>query len=420
MSTRRPAKPAELTTRSDDQFVTIKRTFQVVTPVFGGGVRINKYATHQKEIDTVTPVRGASVRGQLRFWWRATHGCTCASVKEMREREGALWGAASVAGRVSLTIKAGVGATAPEVVEVYELSDRGRLVSKRDNKEIAYGAFPLQPAQAASERSPGVLSRLGGTYELSLRVPKGHEREVADAVQAWLFFGNVGGRGRRGFGAVHSPDVGQPSAPTFLDEFKVKKTLIGVPSLHGAVLASKGEYRNGNDAWSFALGRLQAFRQGPGIGRNPGDEKRSRWPEPELVREKTGRRLPKHQPLGHPKKAPRAMFGLPIITHFKDTEDPRDTKFVPVPAGGLESSQQDRLASPLILKPLWSGQAWTASCLLLADPGRADLKVELKENDAQRTHSVEWKLTSAEAEAIAPLKGLGPDVLLAFLKFFEK
>jgi len=407
--------------------VTISRRFTVVTPVFGGGVRIDKTAPHHKEIDPVTPVRGASVRGQLRFWWRATHGCTCSSIEEMREREGALWGAASKAGRVSLTIRVEGEAEPATQIAVYESNERGGIRAKRGMEEVAYGAFPLQPPKEASNKDAGSLSLVGSTYVVSLRVPQENRAEVDDALTAWTLFGAIGGRGRRGFGAVHSPDVVSDAA-VFVGGFKHLSTLEGVPSLHNAQLVTKEPPRRDGTAqmaaWSYALGRLQAFRQGPEIGRNRGQSNskvpgRSRWPEPELIREKTRRRSAKHQALGHVSKAPRAIFGLPIITHFKDKSegDPTDTKFVPA-AEGPEPNQQDRLASPLILRPLRIGGKWKAACLLMADPGRGKLRVAL--DDGRTRHPVEWELTAEEAEQIRPMQGFGADVLTAFLKFFAK
>jgi CRISPR-associated protein Cmr1 len=388
-------------------------------------VRIDKNATHKKLIDPVTPVRGAAVRGQLRFWWRATHGCLCSTVEEMRKREGALWGTSSSAGKVSLTITAQGEPKAPEGVGVYDLNDKGRSVPKSGMREVAYGAFPLQAATGAAEKEPGSLSGLANAYTVTVRTPSAARSEVEDTLLAWLLFGAIGGRSRRGFGAVHCAELSvEPQA--FLKRFSSERSLAGVPSLRGAKVAIKDGGPNAEAAWKVALGRMQTFRQGPGIGRNTGQEAmrpgRSRWPEPELIRTKTGRRLPKHQPILSPPKAPRAMFGLPIIVHFKDQDrgEPRDTKFVPVPLGELKRTQQDRMASPLILKPIKSGNSWKAACLLLADPGRSDMKVEL-EDDTKRPRPVEWKLTAAEAEQMKPLEGLGSaDVLLAFLNFFAK
>ena len=92
-----------------------------------------------------------------------------------------------------------------------------------------------------------------------------------------------------------------------------------------------------------------------------------------------------------------------------------------MPLDGLEPSQQDRLASPVILKPVRSGGKWMAGCLLLAEPGRADLEVELFENDTGRSQPVEWRLMPGEADRIEPLKGSETsDVLSAFMKFFDK
>lgn len=57
---------------------------EVITPMFGG--------VFPGETDTVTPVRASSIRGQLRFWWRATIGAKCTDIDDLAKREGAIWG----------------------------------------------------------------------------------------------------------------------------------------------------------------------------------------------------------------------------------------------------------------------------------------------------------------------------------------
>src|SRR5271157_2833052 len=66
----------------------IERNFiiEVITPMFGGGVKTS-------ENDPLTAIRPTSIRGHLRFWWRATRGATrCGTVAELRQREGEIWG----------------------------------------------------------------------------------------------------------------------------------------------------------------------------------------------------------------------------------------------------------------------------------------------------------------------------------------
>lgn len=57
---------------------------QVVTPMFGGGVE-------PAVADPVTPIRMPTVRGHLRFWWRATRGVGM-SIEELQGREIKIWG----------------------------------------------------------------------------------------------------------------------------------------------------------------------------------------------------------------------------------------------------------------------------------------------------------------------------------------
>ena len=57
-------------------------TFEIelITPIFGGGVstRVN---------DPDFPIRPTSIRGQLQFWWRATVGAECETLRELRKKQ---------------------------------------------------------------------------------------------------------------------------------------------------------------------------------------------------------------------------------------------------------------------------------------------------------------------------------------------
>jgi CRISPR/Cas system CMR-associated protein Cmr1 (group 7 of RAMP superfamily) len=71
ISARTSLKPDMFTAKASDEF-QLTATLEFITPMFGGGVRIDPQATHHKAPDAITPVRGASLRGQLRTWWRRT------------------------------------------------------------------------------------------------------------------------------------------------------------------------------------------------------------------------------------------------------------------------------------------------------------------------------------------------------------
>ena len=124
------------------------------------------------------------------------------------------------------------------------------------------------------------------------------------------------------------------------------------PTLAASLFAGT-QAKNPIVAWNKVIELLKDFRQADGLGRNPGQQTnrpgRSRWPEPETIRNVTKKRMSKHQRTTHiPENAfPRAEFGLPIVFQFKDKrqDDPFDT--VLYPDGGHE-----RLASPLVMKPV--------------------------------------------------------------------
>ena len=111
--------------------------------------------------------------------------------------------------------------------------------------------------------------------------------------------------------------------------------------------------------WDWLIGRFRHFRQGEGLGRNPRQQGsnrpgRSHYSEPETIRRVTGRRIARHARLPRiPDDAfPRAELGLPIVFHFQDEQhgEPPDT--VLYPDNDSEGKKRERMASPLVLKPL--------------------------------------------------------------------
>lgn len=390
----RPVAPKWTAAKSARE--TLEVEFEVVTPVFGGGVQLDEKRPQNKPIDPVTPVRSASIRGHLRFWWRETRG-SALSLDEMRTRESAIWGAASEPGRVSLAV---VGQpNLGEPVIVYEAQERdGRLRILARNSALAYGAFSLQ-TQSEQQKSkataePGKLTTLEGRVRLRLDFPPELRPDVETALDAWLAFGGIGGRTRRGFGAVHA--VNRPGFRS--ERFRTFDVASGSNPL---------------EALEKGLGLLQKFRQGPGVGRNPGETSkrpgRSRWPEPETIRKLTRRSDPRH--FVNVDKFPRAAFGMPVIFHFQSREDPVDTSLQPV--------GRERMASPLILRPVERNGRWI--CIGIRLPDRALPRLELKQG--KESFPAEAHLSPQEAARIRPLSEYGAaesDPIEAFRLFVTR
>lgn len=388
------------------------RKYQFLTYVFGGGVKVKD---HEKYRDTVTPVRAASVRGQLRFWWRACNPSRCNTIEELRQREGEVWGTTSQASKVEIAVLS--QPTPPRDIRVFEYNENGRLVSCRGMKEIAYGAFPLQPsrdAQTATRATAGVLFDYGSSsFSLRFMYPEELRAEVEAALWAWETFGGLGGRTRRGFGAISRADLKEyPPADSKLSTYKENPRIDGVPSLHGSRFAvAKRSSVTALEAWKEGLGLLQKIRQGRDFGRNEpprGSRKpagRSRWPEPDEIRLLTEQSAPAHrEPVVEVSRFPRAAFGMPIVFHFHpgSQDEPGSAGDPGMKPLQLQPVGFERFASPLIIRPLRIGASFHTAALALSS---ALPPVELKAGES--VFPVDWKLDEPMARRISPLNRNG-------------
>lgn len=387
--------------------VTVERTYRLLTPLFGGGVE-PRYA------DPVTVVRGTEVRGHLRFWWRAVRGWQAqGDLKRLFDLESAIFGSA------------GEGGASPVVVEV-EVLNRGQDVfpyeakgeKVKPRKDVAhpYITFPLRP-EGVAEVSCRRL-RLGVRFRLTLRFPKvvttkdgplNLQEELEAALWAWETFGGIGARTRRGFGAIAAEGS---KAPT---EVEIRERLRqlsreggwpeGVPHLTPSSLV-----RVVGLSWLEVAEKYQAFR-------TPG---RFQWPESEAIRyfiKRQKKEVTTTRPL---LKFPRGRFGLPIVFQ----------RGVPKKIS-LEPKTGDRLASPLLFRPLDSprkcvvavleGPRLPPTGLVLRDLGEkknaGQTKTILAPNPGDEP--LEVALTPAEARKILKSKDIS-DPIQAFVRFLEE
>ena len=411
--------------------------FKFLTYVFGGGVEHVQdtqdphHATPSRPFDEVTPIRATGVRGQLRFWWRATTGVRCASLQAMRDQEEALWGGVwseakgMSPGVVSITVN--THGHKPKPVPVFGWREgKAHPSTTPSGEQIEYGAFPLRPqgnnGQAQDPRS-AVWDHGDQVYTLTVDLSDPRRApEVILAINAWLTVGGYGGRTTRGFGAValvsdREHTEGLSSCPDMLrSQLKERQdpaSIQGVPAL----IADDerwafGKREEHQKAWHTALEKLRTFRQGCDKGRNPpaGGSKspagRSRWPEADELRRITGQSSASHRvPLHKARAFPRADFGLPIIFHFKDKGEPKDQTL-------QVSKTINRFPSTLIVRPTSNGQPMAVRLARCAPPKDLFLK--------GCDRSVRKDLTAQELQAASDEQRalLEPDPISAFLKYF--
>lgn len=168
-----PAWPAP---GSHQRFVELE--LRALTPIFKGG-------STTTQVDEGQPFRAPSVRGALRYWWRATS--TIPDVAQLRAREEALFG--------------GVHGERPvaSAVSVAVLAQHSTSSPRPGNKPYAFGVTGREAEGEA--RNKQVHDNASGGLRVEWRDDDAGE-EVKRALKAFLLFGGVGGRSRRGAGSV--------------------------------------------------------------------------------------------------------------------------------------------------------------------------------------------------------------------------
>lgn len=374
-----------VSTKAAQQGLTRNWQVHLVTPMFGGGA-VAKETGGVDIADGDLPVRATSIRGHLRFWWRATRGTAYGTIQELRRREVEVWGNTDTPSPVLVRVPDYQLKRPTPCAEYKRRTDQPNRFSLHWKwsppaalgeplDALPYVAFPFQGkpprgGDATPEEKPADMIP-GGKFELEIRFPLELQQDVEAALWGWLNFGGLGARTRRGCGSLYCKDFAPGSVEGLNDwlaesqrryGWKLARNFGRWPMV-GRGPEYKPRVQHPWTAWNEILRDYRDFRQKPGFARNNGKGMRpgrSRYPEPEAIRNALTQRASSHQRLREipDDGVPRAALGLPIIFHFKDsgerpTDDPVDTMLVPLIGRDAASAlPATRMASPLILKPL--------------------------------------------------------------------
>ena len=414
---------------SKDEYIALKKTHsfidwhtlncELITPMYGGGVESTK-------VDKAMPIRASSIRGQLRFWWRllAKHKWNLGDGKAIRTAEFELWG--------GMNDGDDDGKAGKVLIKVTNLSKTSitqqDLIDYNDNSlnGLRYILFPAYN-ETNPELKPHRLLKASFKWDLQFAFspnilhkdknsngkPSPKEQAI-ETLRWWANFGGLGFRSRKGLGAVYVsqcqdfPQICQPLTPD------------DVAQAGCQLVVRKDKFTDGLSALQTAVQKLSDFRQKPKVGRNEGQQAnrpgRSRWPEPDALRRIYSRHAPNHTPV-HPagNVFARAVFGLPILFDFGPSSRQGDPSIKTM----LEPKNGERLASPLILRPIYAGHRngqtqWRAGALVL--PYKHILKEKVKIGD--KSYPI-WQHDTAQK--IKPVREHGGiDPLQAFLTYFAK
>ena len=432
-------------------------SIEVLTPMVGGGVIAG-------ETDLTFPIRPTAIRGHLRHWWRLTVGQPLGSGMWQREEE--VFGSTEFASPLEIRV--------PGWSRVDQFDPRNR-----DEIDRYRGQFgPAAYAMFASIENKHRVAKEGIRFDLSIHTPtvaelscrraaqnearrKSHKEllpsvilpivgDIETALRAWLAFGGLGGRTRRGCGAVHCKTLTEKAGP--------------LPSVPARVFVGK-ETSTAKDAWMDAVQAYRDFRQTPRGGKHkktiqtrtgpkeiivPG---RSHWPEADSIRQISGCSLKPPRgttPSGVPADEdthdhstpvvaqsllpsfPKALLGLPINFHFADGPnkgpaaanlDPKDVQLYPLLRGQNGTWEKaERMASPVITRPLWIAGKWHPAMIVLAHPLPPGFRVRVEGKNAALGGNLSRDLQPDQI-ADARLGGLTPmrrqanavDALIEFL-----
>jgi CRISPR-associated protein Cmr1 len=391
----------------------IELTVQLVTPMFGGGVVA-------REVDETHPIRETSIRGQLQFWWRATAGAKYANSNELYNAHAEIWGSTKVASKVNIIINNySMKPKKPCAVFNWNQNARqGKGAWKLDwqtpfnspNSALPYALFPFQGEMPRPDRNsiPDVppASFLQGSFKLTVKCPNSFSDSVIIAIKAWINFGGLGSRTRRGCGSLFSNDY------SFKDVSSAKAWIgkHGTNNIRDWPTLSKTIYTHQNtetiNSWNKSITLLKDFRQLPGFARQPigseGRPGRSYFPEPDTIRKLVTGNYQRHSPKeSMPKGFPRAEFGLPIIFHFKPGDgDPVDTTLVP------NIIDAERFASPLILKAIACSETEAFPSIILLNGERVQsCRLMLKNNSVSNSERVPIQSPSFKTIDPSPMNG---------------
>ncbi len=406
--------------------------------MFGGGCLAGA-------VDESMPVRGTEVRGNLQFWWRATCGAQY-SLEEMLQHHQEIWGSTKLKSLVTVSIHT-IECVKSDSCATYNWDSNakkgqgGWCLKWKDGFKgvLPYVLFPFQgkaPKEAFQAAAPEkriykpveapayFIPSL--SFKIMILCPEKFRNDVKTAVRAWVNFGGLGARTRRGCGSLYCKELAPKDqndiVPCFGKLFHSSSAPQKWPTLPKQVLIGKSS-TEALDAWKISVQVLQQFRQGINFARNQGEKRpgRSRFPEAETIRELVKKRSSQHQRLTNiPCNAfPRAEFGLPIIFHFQGEKqgEPPDTTLTPF----YEGKGQERMASPIILKPLALQDGQVIPMILQLNTPQLS-QVILKSDHQQFGPLSETSIRGERLSSYSnsPLAGSSGSVLDAFMMYAKE
>ncbi len=212
----------------------ITATFEVVTPLFLGGA----------DPASTVELRPPSIKGALRFWWRALAWGRCGGdLKDIHVQEARLFGAAGAesteeargsTGQASFLLRVHSIDGAKRIPVGQVLEQRGRPVGP-GMRYFGYGLMGAFGEKQGKLERPCLSARLRFSVDLVSQQPL--DPEIINALKAMGLLGGIGSRARRGYGSLSLTSLGGdaigawPPPATGDDYVRELRAIIGADAL---------------------------------------------------------------------------------------------------------------------------------------------------------------------------------------------
>ncbi len=199
----------------------LEAEFRVVTPLFMGGAN-----------PLTAELRAPSVKGVLRFWWRALALGRLGSVESVRAEEARIFG--STKGQSNFKIRISPPKREEKLRRKHVLNYNGGGVAGEGARYLGYGVIEASSGELIRQCIRYPLEE-SGKLELLFRpnTPEDDIWSVEAALVAMGFFGGLGSRSRKGYGSFNLVNLkrGGENEPLFTmpnDLDGLKKALLSL------------------------------------------------------------------------------------------------------------------------------------------------------------------------------------------------
>ncbi len=191
----------------------LEATYRIITPMFIGDAE-------QKATD----LRPPSIKGGLRFWWRALNWKNVDSLKELHEEESRLFGSAATDNNTG-----GQGCFLLQVSQQPKINSDATWPEKANSGScyLAYGLMEsgsIEDGNLQEHRT--AIKELNNKFSISLlfkpNTPNSDIKSITKTLEIWGLFGGLGSRVRNGFGSVGLLSLDNTNYDYSLDEYCTK------------------------------------------------------------------------------------------------------------------------------------------------------------------------------------------------------